>query len=298
MCNNVFEGGEFELERQVILEELRMELDNPWDVLRQAVARKAFTDHPYRYPVIGTPADVANLKLSTIRDHYEQFYVPGNATLVLVGDFDTQETMQQVNHLFGPLPPSEVSYSSTLSPDRSLGPTRLRIDHPTTIPRLIAGIPSPSIDDEDLFAFHLIDKLLTEGKLSRLFQRLIENERLTSMVTSEFCETQDPFLLFVRLDIREHASMASVEAAFLEELARLTQEEPATDEVQRAKKQCKTHFLNDLESTSDQAFNIGLYENLNRLDVLSKYCEHIDAVTPEEVVSTAKRYTVSPDSPH
>jgi predicted Zn-dependent peptidase len=154
----------------------------------------------------------------------------------------------------------------------------------------VIGLPAPSVNDKELYAFHLLDKLLTEGKLSRLFRRLVEKEQLASVVTSEICETRDPFLFFIRVDVRKQSSLAAVESAVLEELTTLTQDIPTPEEFDRAKKQCTTHYLNDLETTSDQAFSIGLHETLNRLDVLTEYCERIEAVTPEDVALAASRY--------
>jgi zinc protease len=290
MVNNDFDADEFELERQVILEELRMGLDQPWEILRQQVALSAFKTHPYRHPVIGLNEDVAALTVSVARRHCERHYLPSNATLVIAGDFDTRMTLEHVNELFGPLP-SGSPPDYLIAPDKGLSEKiSLHVEHPTTIPRLIVGLPAPSVHDKQLCAFHLLDKILTEGKLSRLFQRLIEKDRLASMVTSELCETDDPFQLLIRIDVRGSSSVEAVESALLEELKRLTQEMPTPEEVDRAKKHCTAHYLNDLETTSELAFNIGLYETLNRLDVLTEYCERIEAVSAEEVISAARKY--------
>lgn len=288
MVNNNFDEQEFELEKQVILEELRMELDQPWEILRQKVARSAFKSHPYGLPVIGLSGDVAGLIVSAVRRHYEHYYLPSNATLVIVGDFETQGAIEKIHELFGPLPTAEVPSYSVAQEEGPSEKTSLAVEHPTTIPRLIVGLPAPSVHDPQLFAFHLLDKILTEGKLSRLFHRLIEKDRLASMVTSEICETNDPFLLLIRVEVNASSSVQAVETALFEELDKLTRETPTPEELERAKKKCAAHYLNDLETTSDLAFSIGLYETLNRLDVLTDYCERIEAVAPEEITAAAK----------
>ncbi len=306
MRNNVFDPIEFELERRVILEEMRMELDQPWEILRQAVALAAFEQHPYRFPVIGLHEDVADLTISKVRRHYENYYLPSNATLVIVGDFPTDEIMTYVQDLFGTLPDVPAPRFSTTSEIWPSAKVELKLEHPTTIPRLLLGLSAPAVNDRHLCAFHILDKLLTEGKLSRLFHRLIEKDRLASRVTSEISETRDPFLLLVRVDLRKQTELGAVEAALREELFRLTQEVPVPEEVNRAKKQCILSYLSDLETTSDQAFNIGLYETLNRLDLLTDYCQQIEAVSPEDVTAAACRFlrvdeaivaSMLPDSP-
>lgn len=305
MCNTLFDLSEFELEKSVILEELRMEMDQPWELLRQAVLSAAFKQHPYRLPVIGFSEDVAGLKLAAVVQRYREYYLPSNATLVIVGDFDSREAIEHVHDLFGMIPGSSPPQAFTPSGSTSLEGTSLNITHPTTIPRLFLGLPSPSINDAEFYAFHLLDKLLTEGKLSRLFQRFVERERLASMVTSEIGETLDPFLLLVRVDVREQSNLGALESVFVEELNKLAEDIPTSEELERAKRQCTLQYLNDLETCADQAFNIGLYETLNRLDVLTEYCERIEAVTSEELVAAAQRYlrpdqlivaSMSPDS--
>jgi zinc protease len=290
MFHTVFDPVEFELERSVILEELKMEQDHPWEVLRKTVASVKFKTHPYRFPIVGIFEDVANLTVSKVRRRYSEYYSPGNATLVIVGDFDTRKALAYVDDCFGSLPAGSILPQETFAETKRTGKINLEVKHPTTIPRLILGVPAPSIHDQDLYAFHLLDKLLTEGKQSRLFQRLIEKERLASMVTSEICETRDPFLLFVRVDAKRQSSLAAVETALLEELSELTEVLPSIDELERAKRQSITQYLYDLETTSDQAFSIGLYETLDSLDALLNYCERIEAVTPEEITSAAQRF--------
>lgn len=294
MCNCNFDEAEFELERSVILEELRMELDHPWEVLRQAVAMEAFKQHPYRFPVIGISEDVAQLSLTAIQEFYRKYYQPSNATLVLAGDFETRQVVEYARELFGSLPDSSLPRCSTTPEQTPSGTIRFEVDFPTTIPRLIIGLPAPSVDDQNLYAFHILDKLLTEGKLSRLYQRLIEKEELVSLVTTEICETVDPFLLLIRADVKRQSSLKAVESAILEELIQLIRDPLTSDELARAKKQCTTHYLNDFETPSDQAFNIGLFETLERPDVLTAYCERIERVTPEEVTLAARSF-LDPD---
>lgn len=294
MFNNVFDPLEFELEKKVILEEVRMELDQPWEILRKEVASASFKEHPYRFPVVGIIDDLAGLTVATVRDRYDQFYLPNNATLVIAGDFDTQKALNQIQLEFGGFSPGSIPEEDTPTEKSFPQRTILEVNHPTTIPRLIVGLPAPSIKDEEFYAFHLLDKLLTEGKLSRLFQRLIEKDKLASMVTSEICETLDPFLLFIRVDAKKQSSLGAVESAVLEELSRLVHESPTSEELARAKKQCVTHYLNDLETTSDQAFNIGLYETLNRLEILTHYAERIESVTSADLASAASLF-LNPD---
>ena len=91
MGNNRFDSTEFELERQVIIEEIKMERDSPWVTLGEAVGSHSFQKHPYRFPVIGTYEDLSSITQDQMIEHYRHFYCPNNAILVLVGDFHTEQ---------------------------------------------------------------------------------------------------------------------------------------------------------------------------------------------------------------
>ena len=290
MSNCLFDETEFELERAVVLEELRMELDNPWDFLRHKTTRAALRDHPYRFPVIGLSDRVSSLSLDTLRRHYKRFYSPNNAALVLVGNFNTGECIRRVEEIFGPAP--ALGGRPTVSVPEAGWPsgTRLELTHPIRVPRLMVALPAPPVELEEFYAYQLLDKLLGEGKLSRLYQRLIEKDRLASMVTTEITETRDPFLLFIRANVRESTQIEAAERAVREELDKLTNDLPSPDELERAKKQCLTHFLTELEVTSDQAFAIGLFETLDQPHFLREYEERIKGLNAEQVRETAQRY--------
>jgi zinc protease len=158
----------------------------------------------------------------------------------------------------------------------------------------MVALPAPPVKLDDFYAYQLLDRLLGKGKLSRLHQRLVETDRLASMVTTEITETRDPFLLFIRANVRESSQIEAAERAVREELDKLTNYLPSPAELERAKKQCLTHFLNELEVTSDQAFAIGLFETLEQPDFLREYAERIQGLTAEEVRETAQRY-LSPE---
>ncbi|MGH9342007.1 MAG: M16 family metallopeptidase [Acidobacteriota bacterium] len=290
MRNNRFDPDEFELERQVILEELKMDLDHPWGALRQAVEINSFEQHPYRHPVIGLYEDLVRISLEQMIGYYRQFYAPNNAALVITGDFDTPEALHRVEDLFGPLPPEEITeVLMPIEPERR-EQVRLEIRKPARVQRILMALPAPSVRHREHFAVQILDKILSEGKLSRFYRRLIERQRVASLATSEFGETFDPYLFFIRLELQPDADIETVQKMVFEELEQLRQESLSEQELERAKNQCIIQLLSGLETPLDQAVQIGLLETLYHHEYWHTYIDEIRSLDSEEVRKVAWYY--------
>ncbi|HSR69037.1 MAG TPA: pitrilysin family protein [Acidobacteriota bacterium] len=291
MGGNLFEPREFEMERKVVIEELKMDLDQPWSALRSQVERKSFRSHPYRYPVIGLLQDLRSISLEQVRDYYLRRYSPANAVLVLVGDFEPAEALRQVRARFESLPDGGRE-AETACPEEPPRQAALRVDVRRTarVSRLLLAFPAPSIRNPDHYVMQVIDRLLSEGKLCRLYQSLVEEQRLASMASTEVTETYDPYLLLARFELRNGISLQEAEERILAEFSRLGQEAPAEDDVARARKQCCTQVLQEFETTLDQAVQLGMMETLVGFEYWVDYLRRIRSVTPEDVRRVAERY--------
>jgi zinc protease len=295
MTNAVFEPEELELERQVIIEELKMELDNPWGALRQAVELNSFEQHPYRYPVIGFYEDLLSISRDEMVDYYRRYYSPANAILVIVGDFQPEQAMQFIDKLFAAIP------SQTMPPVQSSREAfrqkqvRVRVEKPANVPRMLLSFPAPSVRDPENHAMQILDKVLSEGKMARLYQRLIDKERIASVATAEYGETFDPYVMTIRLQLFRKVEPAKAEEMVFEELRRLGSEPISDQELERSKNQCRADFLNDFETTLDQAAQLGLLETIHKFEYWQDYQEQIERVTTEQVMAVAGRY-LSPDA--
>lgn len=290
MVRNRFDPDEFELERQVILEELRMELDSPWGALRQAVETRAFDVHPYRHPVIGNKEDVENLRLDRMIGFYRSYYCPTNAILCICGDFETSEALRLVERNFGSIPSQAVPDPETVIEPKRCEQVRLRLQFPTNLERLLVAFPAPSVADPDHYAVEILDKILSDGKLARLYRRLIEETRVASLVATDFDETLDPYLFFVRAELQPGSSAPDAEAVLFEELRRLEEDGPSDEELRRAKNQCLTQLIGDFETTIDQSVQLGLMETVARFEYWNHYPAELAAVTPFRVAEVTAKY--------
>ena len=290
MRNNRFDPKEFELERQVIIEEIKMERDSPWGALGEAVETHSFQKHPYRFPVIGTDEDLTSITRAQMIEHYGHFYCPNNAVLVLVGDFHTEEVLERVEQLFAPLSPGNIPETAAVSEPQRTRQIRVELKRPTEIPRMMVAFGAPSVRQEEHYAFHILENVLSQGRLSRLYGRLVEKERIASALKTEFSETFDPYLFSIRVEPHPEAHLGKIEAMIFEEVATLTREPISETELKRAKNQCTTQFFAGFETTLDQAIQLGLLETLDRYQYWYDYVHQINRLTAEEVARAAAQY--------
>ena len=289
MRNNHFDPREFELERQVVIEELKMDLDTPWGALHREVEMQSYSTHPYKNPVIGVYEDLVSISPSHMVEYYRHFYVPNNATLVVVGDFRTDQVLERIQKLFGGLRQQQVSATPAVTEPRRAQQVRIELQRPTRIPRLIITLPAPSVRQRQHYALPVLDNILSEGKLSRLYKKLVEEAKVASSVTTDFSETYDPYLFFIRAELCERADPAKAESLIFEEIASLAGTPIPDGELERAKNQCLTQFAASFETALDQAMQLGLMETLHSYEYWHDYPDQIRHLTSDQVGSLAKQ---------
>ncbi|MEN8149243.1 MAG: pitrilysin family protein [Planctomycetota bacterium] len=242
MTNLALDPREFEAERKVVLEELQMGRDSPWGELDETIESIAFSSHPYRHPVIGWRSDVERVARETVRAFYEKFYTPRNATLVIVGDFDTRAALGKVIRHFGAVPAGpELAPGKRFEPAQN-GERRITVRRDTELDRLEIVYHSGRSGDADEAVRDVIEGLLVGNSWARLRRRLVEEDSAVTFVTAVNDARRDPGLFWIWTELRPGADRAAVESAIHEETARLASEEVGADELARAKKK----ILSDL----------------------------------------------------
>lgn len=290
MANCVFAPEEFEAEKKVVIEELRMGLDSPWGLLLQELDATAYKIHPYRNPVIGWLQDVERATDVEQQAYYRDHYHPGNATLVLSGDFETDRVLDKVFERFSPIPSRPLSVPVTAVEPIQRGEKRLQVQWRSKVPRLAIAYHAPEIAHADSYPLQVLNLILTEGKTSRLYQRLVEREQSVTFVTAEYAESKDPTLFHIRAEARGDHTAEEIEATIYEELARVAAEGPTEQELNRAKHLVQAHFILSRERAVDQAMLLGQVETLYGLSYIDTYLDEIQSVKPEDVSSVCEKY--------
>ena len=164
MANGLFEPEECESERTVIIAELQGGDNDPEQLLDTEVTAAAFKAHPYRHPTIGWLSDLETMTRDDLYGHYRDFYVPGNATLVVVGDVDTDDVLRRVDAHFGQIPGGRVpSRIRTVEPAQ-VGERRVTIEKEGTTAYLKLAYHAPEAKHPDFFPVLVLDAVLTGAK--------------------------------------------------------------------------------------------------------------------------------------
>ncbi|HWQ35960.1 MAG TPA: pitrilysin family protein [Blastocatellia bacterium] len=290
MINNTFAPEEFESEKQVVEEELRIGLDGPWELLDQEVWAAAYRQHPYHNPVIGWLQDLERATRDEMEAYYRQWYHPRNAVLVIAGDIETEKTLQRVHDLFGEIPPGPEPKPMLLTEQPQRGERRVIVKKQTEVERLQIGYHAPQIAHPDAYALQVLDAILGTGRTSRLHQRLEERDQSVTHYSVDYYDRIDPTLFLVRAEVRPDRQTADVERAIYEEIDRCQQSPVSDEELARARQLIRARFILGNEQASSQAITLGYYETIHSYEYLSGFFGKLDAVTADAVQRAAQRY--------
>jgi len=290
MNHCAFDPGEFEAERKVIMEEKKMSLDAPHDNLEEETLKQSFSLHPYRKTVLGTLENLKSLKREALVEFYHSFYQPNNAVLVVVGDIETGSALKSIRQYFDPIiKGSEPPKVGLVEPQQRLGKS-FTLKRQVTFPVIEISFKAPPVDSRDSYSLQVLDSILTEGKSSRLYKKLVRDQFIFNSVSSAYYETIDPFIYSIVGELREGTKPASGEAALFKEITLLQLQPPSEREVEKAKNQLEADFTFDREIIDEQAKRLGVAEILYGYGNLEKYIQKIRSVTPEDIQRTAQKY--------
>jgi len=220
-------------ERQVIVEEIGMYQDDPWDALEVAVHDALYLDHPYGRPVLGTPETLAAIGADELRAFHRRQYRPDNAVLVVAGDIG-EDALAAVDAAFGSARP--VGATRAPMPAATLPPGLRRLERRHgEVGRMLMALAAVPADHPDHAALRLLVTLLAGGRASRLQRALVDDGQICLMVTSDVQDTAGPGCVTLGLELLPGTTPAAAETALFTELERARREPFAEDEIERAK---------------------------------------------------------------
>jgi zinc protease len=290
MTGTRFDPAEFEAERNVVIEELKAGLDQPWGLLMQELNRTAFEAHPYRNPVIGWLEDVESAAVRDMEQYYREFYRPSNATLVLVGDFDQEAALDRASSAFSHLPMAAMPSMTVPQEPPQTEERRFEISWRSDVPRIAIAWHAPRIGHPDSYALQVLAAILSDGKASRLYQRLVEKDRTVTFVSAEYGEALEDTLFYIRAEGRGTAPIESIEAAIQDEVAEVSRNGVTLRELDRARHQIESRFVFSTERSLDQAMLLGQIRTLTTLDYIDRYLARIAGIDPHRIQEVATRY--------
>lgn len=283
MRNSVFR--EFYSERDVVAEERRMRVDTqPFALTYQAHMATAFRVHPYGVPVVGYMSDVQSLTRRQVVDYYRRFYGPNNAVVAIVGNVDPDQIIGWAEEYFGGIPAGEAPRPVLAREPEQRGERRTEIEFDAE-PLVRMGWHVVDNLHDDMPALVMLTSLLTGGRTSRLYQRLVVRERLATSVTSSMGPGSRFAQLFsISAVPRAPHSTLDIEAVVYEELDRLAAQPPEDVDLQRVRNQVEAGNFRRLTSNLGLALQVAGSASLyGDWRASFRFSRRLQAVTPNDV---------------
>src|SRR6187200_1560967 len=245
----------FTNERDVVKEERRMRVDNqPYGRLNEIIYDQAFTVHPYKHATIGSMEDLEAASIEDVRDFYHTFYVPSNATLTLVGDFEPAQAMQLVTQYLGRVPKSqrEVPRDIPKEPPQAKE-KRVTLQEPWPLPAVVVAYHVTKDGNPDAYPLHIAAKVLSDGQTSRIYKKLVYEKQSAVAAFGEANLIEDPNLFYAVGIVAPGHTPAEVTKELIAEVERLKSEPISDHELQRAKNQFARDYSLSRESNQQKA---------------------------------------------
>ncbi len=292
MQNLIIDPKEFMSEREVVKEERRMRTDDdPVATMVEEMTAAAFIAHPYEWPVIGWMADINSITRDDLYHHYRMYYAPNNATIVVVGDFDTKTLLPKIEKYFGGIPRGPAVPTVGAVEPAQLGERRIIVKKEAELPAVFAGYHAPTVKDTDTYALEVLQGILSSGKSSRLYRSLVYDKQIALYAGGDYDNVStDPDLFYLYAGVMPGKTTGEVEQALYAEIDRFKTEPVSDEELQKAKNQIESSFIMGQDSNFNQAMLLGRFETVSNWKLLEHYVDNVRAVSKEDVMRVARKY--------
>ena len=289
-----FDSEDVTKEQQVILEEIKMDMDNPEYLLHEVFTRGFWPEHPLGRPILGTPETVKNFNRQVLKTRFASWFAPDHLVVTAAGNVAHEQVLDLVTREFGHLQPSG-QHTPHIAP-RTEAPIHLEKKRDLEQVHLCVGVPSVPLGHEDRFGVAVLNNLLGGGMSSRLFQNIREKRGLAYAVFSEITPYSDAGMLTVYAGSAKE-TVGQVLDLIVSEFRDLKKSLVTEEELTRSKNHLKGSLMLSLESTSARMSNLARQElYFRRFYSLDEILDSIEAVTREQLQSLARQYFRAEDT--
>ena len=279
-------------EREVVKEERRMRVDNqPYGRLNEIIYDQTFTTHPYKHPTIGSMRDLEAASIDDVREFYQTYYVPENATLVIVGDFDSTQAKSIVTQYFGRVPKAEhpVPRDIPKEPPQTRE-KRVTVEAPWPLPAVVVAYHITYDGHPDSYPLHIASKVLSDGQSSRIYQGLVYDRQLAVTAFGGANLIEDPNLFYAVAIVQPGQSPDEAIKALIGELDKLKTSGITERELQKAKNQFARDYILGRESDQQKALQLAhavvIHNDIRTADGEFTIFQNITAADVKRVAQT------------
>ena len=282
----------FANEREVVKEERRMRVDNqPFGRLNEIIYDNAFKVHPYKHPTIGSMADLEAASIEDVREFHATFYVPENATLTLVGDFETPQAKQLVEKYFARVPkaakpvPRDIPQEPAQTEER-----RVTLEQPWPLPAVVVAHHITYDGNPDSYPLHIAAKVLSDGQSSRIYQKLVYEKQLAVAAFGQANLIEHPNLFYAVAIVQPGRKPEEAIDALIAELDRMKNEPISAHELERTKNQFARDYLLSRDSNQQKALHLAhaavIHNDITTADGEFDIFQNITAEQVQRVANT------------
>jgi predicted Zn-dependent peptidase len=283
-----FDSDDVKKERQVVLEEIKMDMDNPEYLLHDIFTRGFWPEHPLGRPILGTPATVKKFNREALRTRFGNWFAPDQLVVTAAGNVTHEQVLELVQREFGHLKPTGLANNDRVP--QTSAPIHLETKKDLEQVHLCIGVPSVPLGHQDRFGVAVLNNLLGGGMSSRLFQNIRERLGLAYAVFSELTPYSDAGMMTVYAGTAKE-TVGQVIDLTIQEFRALKESLVTEEELRRSKNHLKGSLMLSLESTSSRMSNLARQElYFGRFYSLDEILAGIEAVTREELRSLAQEY--------
>jgi zinc protease len=286
-------------EREVVAEERRMRTeDNPIAMTREAFNATAFVNSPYHHPIVGWMSDINHYEAEDLRDWYQKWYAPNNATIVVAGDVEADAVYKLAEKYFGKLTREVTAVVKPQIEVPQLGMRKVIVQTPAKLPYLMMGWKVPVVKTTDVawepYALEMLAGILDGGASARFSRELIRGKEIATSIGAGYglFSRLDDLFIVAGTPTKAH-TVPELEQAVMQQIVQLQTELVSEQELKRIKAQVVANKTYERDSVFYQAMQIGMLETIG-LDwrLSEEYVKNIDAVTAQQVRAVARKYFI------
>lgn len=282
-----------ESERGVVTSERSTGLENSnFRVLMAEVKGAAFRAHPYGWPVVGHQSDIDNWSMQDLKDYHRTYYAPNNAFVVIAGDVTVAQVTTLAKQYFEPIPAQKPPRKiHTVEPEQK-GERRVYTQKASvTSPNLLMAFHVPATKHKDHYPLQMLSSILGEGKSSRLYRSLIDEQQLATQIFTYLPDSFDPNLIYIYGVAASNVTAKQLEQGIIKEINKVMLDGINSNELAKVKNTAQVDFYRQLATINGKANNLGSYE-LYYGDYKRMFSapEQLAQVTKEQVQQVANAY--------
>ena len=288
VLNPKFCPVDLEREQGVILEEIKMDEDNPDYLVHETFTQNFWKNHPLGRPILGTVETVSKFTQATVTEHHDRCFTTRGMVFTAAGNLDHDRFVAMVEEKFGGLAQGRDGHRSNASAPQTTPHITLKNKRSLEQVQMCLGVPAPAVDDPRRFALYLMNSILGGGMSSRLFQSIREDQGLAYSIYSELSPFRDTGTVAVYAGMSPDKTERVLELT-LAELRRLKDEEVTAAELKQAQDQMKSNIVLGMEGSGSRMSNLARQQMyFGRHIPVDEITSEINRVTPGEIQQIAR----------